>query len=162
MRSRRPVRLPFQWEALQYHVTWTLGNMLFSVTDCENKHGCLDAFWWIPKWMMTGASDWVSVEHLDYKNIKQQPGLWGNSGVSFIAKGASSGEANKEGSGKEDRSWKHNKLDYFQAGCQRCALRTVCVQFPPPRWRNRKEGSNRDNCTVSTLRTVGVIPPTAR
>lgn len=73
MRSRRPVRLPFQWEALQYHVTRTLGNMLFSVTYCENKHGCSDAFWWIPKWMMTGASDWVSVEHLDYKNIKRQP-----------------------------------------------------------------------------------------
>lgn len=77
--------------------------------------------------MMTGASDWVSVEHLDYKNINQQPGLWGNSGISFIANGAPSGEANKEGSSKEDRSWKHNKLDYFQASCQRCALRTVCV-----------------------------------
>lgn len=25
-----------------------------------------------------------------------------------------------------DKSWKHNKLDYFQAGCQRCALRTAC------------------------------------
>lgn len=131
MRSRRPVRLPFQWEALQYHVTRMLGNMLFSVTLCENKHGCSDAFWWIPKWLMTGASDWVSVEHLDYKNIKQQHGLLRNSGVSLIANGASSGETNKEGS--------RQKLETQQAGSfsgrlsALCSQDCLCPQFPPPR-----------------------------
>lgn len=87
-------------------VTETLGNMLLFVNNCENKHGCWDALWSIPKWLMTKASDCISVEPSHCKNIKHC-----FLGGDFIQwKKASSWEANEDhvGCDKGNRSCTQN------------------------------------------------------